>query len=179
MGTGLKIKTSALPMPLLTHHCEQITVMGVKAAATAPQAVTIKFEFACPQKQAENIDSLLHLTHGHRQSQSQQIRGRGLGFNLPAQHCFQQIHRQQSSCQTAAQHLHIHGMGEVAQTSGQGLIQTIHPLEQRIRHLRQQTMVSNLVVAAAELGDFLLEVGGGMLKGIAGELEQRAQNIHL
>jgi hypothetical protein len=112
--------------------------MLAQPPAHPSQAMTVEFQFAGSQKQAQNIHSLLHLTHCDRQVQAQQVRCGRLRLHLTAQHCLQQSHRKQGAGQATAQQLHVHGMGEVAKTTIHRLIESIYPEAESIRLGGQQ-----------------------------------------
>ena len=82
MEFGLAIEVTALPVPLLTHHCVQISVVGAKATTATSEAMAVEFHFTGAQQQTENIHALLDLADRHRQPQTQNIRCSGLGFDL-------------------------------------------------------------------------------------------------
>ena len=49
MGSGFAIKTTTLPVALLTHHCAQILLMLAKPTSTSPQTMAVELQLAAPQ----------------------------------------------------------------------------------------------------------------------------------
>ena len=67
------IEVSALPMPLLSHHCVQFLLMLAKSTPTSTQTVAVKFQFAGAQQKTEHINALFQITNGHGEAQAKQI----------------------------------------------------------------------------------------------------------
>ena len=141
MRPSFTIQTATLPMALLPDHFEQFLLLVAQATTATSQAEAFEFQLTATHQHTENIHPWAQLSHGERQLKPQQIGACRLRFHLTVQDGLQQIHRQQGLGQTGTQQLNIHGMGEVPQSSRQGQIHGVHPLQQRHRHGRQQVVL--------------------------------------
>ena len=67
------IEESALPMPLLTHHCVQISMLFAQFPTRSTQTRTIEFQFTNAQHQTEHVNALLDLANRHRETQAKKV----------------------------------------------------------------------------------------------------------
>ena len=141
MSPGLTIQGTTLPVALLSNHCEQFLLMSAQSLATVTQPQAVELQITATQQHTENIHPLIQLSDGKRQTQAEHIGGGGLRFNLSVQNRLEQVDRQKGLGKTRSQHLHIHGVGEVAKASFIRLIHCMKPMQQRIRLIGHQLIL--------------------------------------
>ena len=158
-------------MALLSNHCEQFSLLLAQTLTTPSQLVTVEFQFTGTQQDTKDVHARLQITHRQRQPQANQIGSGRLGFQLPGKDSLQEIDRQECLRQSDSQHLHVHRMGKIAETTRQCPFHALHPGKESIRHGRQEMGAAAQGVPYRQ-GGRKRSLRWLVLKSISGQFEQ-------
>lgn len=128
-------------MAILLSHFAHAGAALLEALAAGAQTGLFVLEVAGAQQHPQGLHLDRHVRAAEGQLNLQQVGRGGQSFQVSLQHGIEQVQWQQAAGESQLDQIQIDGVGEVAQTPLQRLVQRLPPLQQLHRLLGHQALI--------------------------------------